>query len=376
MRIDRLILKDFKSFREATLELGPATLLVGTNASGKSNLRDAFRFLHGVGLGYSLAEIIGEKYGPGGLLVWQGIRGGAREIARAGAASFSLTLEGHVALGLLLETPSPRYEIAVHPASNANGPELLREVPQVLWRGRHIEPSLFGPDDEFNAVEAWRLALQSFRFLDLHPDAMRMASQPGQHVLNPRGENLSSVVETLCKDPNRKESLLSWVRALTPMDAADLAFKYDHTGRVMLYLVERSGTEISAASASDGTLRFLAMAVALLGEDDGRLYFFEELDTGIHPTRLHLLLQLIDQATTQRGIQVVATTHNPALLAFMNPEQRVHAALIVRDAEESRIVRIADLPEITRVLETEDLGRLFAAGWLEDAAVQDPETVP
>ena len=64
--ITRLHLKNFKNFRDATLELGPLTVLVGTNASGKSNLRDAFRFIHGMSRGYNLAEIIGEKYGEGG----------------------------------------------------------------------------------------------------------------------------------------------------------------------------------------------------------------------------------------------------------------------------------------------------------------------
>ncbi len=42
-------LRDFKNVRQAKLRLGPFTLLVGTNASGKSNLRDACRFLHGNG---------------------------------------------------------------------------------------------------------------------------------------------------------------------------------------------------------------------------------------------------------------------------------------------------------------------------------------
>src|SRR5690606_33556977 len=52
-------------------------------------LRDALRFLHGVGQGYALAEVIGEKYGPGGVLVWRGIRGGAREEATHGATQLS-----------------------------------------------------------------------------------------------------------------------------------------------------------------------------------------------------------------------------------------------------------------------------------------------
>ncbi len=54
--IRELHLERFKNFRDATLTLGNLTLLVGTNASGKSNLRDAFRFLHGISRGYTLAR--------------------------------------------------------------------------------------------------------------------------------------------------------------------------------------------------------------------------------------------------------------------------------------------------------------------------------
>ena len=73
--------------------MGNLTLLVGTNASGKSNLRDAFRFLHGVSRGYTLAEIIGEKWIEGGTLQWKGIRGGTREATYRGRAVFSLETE-------------------------------------------------------------------------------------------------------------------------------------------------------------------------------------------------------------------------------------------------------------------------------------------
>jgi hypothetical protein len=85
-----LRLERFKIFKDAELKLGPLTVLIGANASGKSTVRDAFRFLHGIGRGYSLAEIIGEKYGEGGERVWTGIRGGTPEIAFAGGSSFAL----------------------------------------------------------------------------------------------------------------------------------------------------------------------------------------------------------------------------------------------------------------------------------------------
>ena len=69
--ITKLRLERFKNFQAAELALGPLTLLVGANASGKSNLRDAFRFLQGIGRGYTLAEILGEKYGEGGERIWR-----------------------------------------------------------------------------------------------------------------------------------------------------------------------------------------------------------------------------------------------------------------------------------------------------------------
>ena len=79
-----LRLRNFKNFADETLKLGPFTVIVGANASGKSNIRDAFRFLHGIGRGYTLAEIIGGKIGAGGQVEWESIRGEFNEVVRLG----------------------------------------------------------------------------------------------------------------------------------------------------------------------------------------------------------------------------------------------------------------------------------------------------
>ena len=68
-------LVNFKNFADETLRVGPFTVIVGANASGKSNIRDAFRFLHGIGRGYTLAEILGGKFGAGGQREWPPMRG-------------------------------------------------------------------------------------------------------------------------------------------------------------------------------------------------------------------------------------------------------------------------------------------------------------
>ena len=143
------------------------------------------------------------------------------------------------------------------------------------------------------------------------------------------------------------------LRGLTPLDVVDLRFHEDLTGRVLVYLVESSGREISAKSASDGTLRFLALAAALLSSESGHVFFIEEIDNGLHPTRLHLLLDVIEQATRNLGCQVIATTHNPQLLAYLSPEAREDAVLLYRreheDASEAiRIVAAGEDAKLNR----------------------------
>jgi predicted ATPase len=208
---------------------------------------------------------------------------------------------------------------------------------------------------------------------------MREASLPGQ-VLGDQGENLSSALLEIVEDPQRKEAILDWLRALTPMDVQDLRFKEDLQRRVLVYLVESSGLEVSAYSASDGTLRFLALIAALLSSQDGSFFFFEEIDNGIHPTRLHVLLDVLEQASRQMGHQIVATTHNPQLVAFLSEKARQDAVLLYRreQSQSADAVRIMELPDIERILEKQDLGRLFASGWLEDAVecLADEEEEP
>ena len=90
--ITSIRLVNFKNFADETLRVGPFTVIVGANASGKSNIRDVFRFLHGIGRGYTLAEIIGGKYGPGGQCEWEPIRGAPNEIARLDRSAVSSRL--------------------------------------------------------------------------------------------------------------------------------------------------------------------------------------------------------------------------------------------------------------------------------------------
>ncbi len=413
--IKSLRLERFKNFRDATLQLGPLTVVVGTNASGKSNLRDGFRFLHGMSRGYSLAEIIGEKYVEGGILQWKGIRGGTREVALYGEKDFGLTTEAEIEAGSPLFPSIAKHFIQVGVGEPVTPPYVTRESFRWAWN------TLFDSHDEYDPPEqeghpyifvrltkagygnrklgkrlrfldnqsvlsqfrdrkevnkshrdsanAFLSSLESMRFLDLSPEAMKLPSVPGQTILGDRGENLSSVLYSICRDSQAKQAVTQWVRELTPLDVVDFDFVPDQTGRILLTLIEANGERTSAYSASDGTLRFLTLIAALMGPDTARFYFLEEIDNGIHPTRLFLLLQLIEQCAEERSIQIVTTTHSPQLLAMLSEKARKHVSLVYRaqGTTEARIVPVSQIPQAETLFQSQNLGRLLESGWLEDA---------
>ena len=395
--ITSLRLVDFKNFADETLRVGPFTVIVGANASGKSNIRDAFRFLHGIGRGYTLAEIIGGKYGPSGQVEWQGIRGGANAIIRFGQPAFGLDVK------LKLGDEDATYSIEVSPEISRTGgfrityehlqirQKLIYEKRRSTYQDLHVA---LGDGRQFDmkrdrsvlaqlneSRQAGTIyedrtrqvidALQTMNFLELSPDRMREPASPGANVLGDFGENLSTVLEKICADPSRQKILASWLHELTPMDVEGFEFPRDPSGRIHLMIREANGNAVSAHSASDGTLRFLAMLAALLGTNSERLYFFEEIDNGIHAARQWLLLELIEKQTTGRKIQVVTTTHSPDLLAIVNDNTFENTSIVCRleDADNAVIRPVAELTRSRELRKSQGLGRLLTDGWMEDMLV-------
>ena len=98
------------------------------------------------------------------------------------------------------------------------------------------------------------------------------------------------------------------------------------------------------------------------------MYFFEEIDNGIHPARLHLLIDLIESQTKSNGIQVITTTHSPEMLNLINDDTFKNTSVVYRDEESSdAVIRpAADLPNAKRLRKSKGLGPLHSTGWMED----------
>ena len=359
------------------MRVGTFTVIVGANASGKSNIRDALRFLHGVGRGYTLAEIIGDKYGAGGQVEWKPTRGAMNEIARLEQTEFALKvgMKRPFRISPKMGPPAEESEDDDHGQikdtdyfirishDKTKGvfsikEESLRIGPDYIYRNdifgnRKLNldrkcPALmqlaYSPHgfEHFICLREIEDELAGIRFLDFVPDLIREPTFSSHTMLGDRGENLPAVLKEICADPKRGEILIKWVRELTPMDVAGFEFPEDPSGRIHLKLIERSGREVSAYSASDGTLRFLALLAALLGQDPTRLYFFEEIDNGIHPARLHLLIDLVERQTAKGRVQVVSTTHSPELISI-----GAHTGSAVLAPNESQDL-VDALPDVVR----------------------------
>ncbi len=392
-------LTNFKNFANETLKLGPFTVIVGANASGKSNIRDAFRFLHGIGRGYSLAEIIGGKIGVGGQLEWEPIRGAMNEIIRLsnhgpfGIETFSIIVNAEIAdqaasywIQLLLNHgTNDGFKIATENLTirgrtilNTDGPEPTTNI----LNDDGVEAKIYPPSHRFQPtltefqqfanvpgeIHDFYALLGRMRFYDFDLEQLRQPTVPSLLGIGDRGQNLSSALEKIYDDDEKRTAMISWLEELTPMDIRGLEFPRDPSGRIHLHILDGNNRKISAYSASDGTLRFLALLAAILGAEQPGLYFFEEIDNGIHPARLWHLIDLIENQDATRGLQIVATTHSPSLLSWISDESFEHVSVVYRDenADHSVIRSVAELPHARKLRKTQGLHTLHANGWMED----------
>lgn len=411
--IKSLRLRNFKNFIDETFSVGPFSVIVGANASGKSNIRDALRFLHGVGRGYTLADILGGRSGAVGQVGWDRIRGAGSEIIAFGSRSFTLSVELSLA-----PRCTANYEIEVGLDQNGSGAyrvcqEQLCVGTRVIYttgpdwpdpvrnqdddsplhlrmentggqgkyghrvKVRRNQPALTQLKESRRVLRAHKVYAEQVsnllgrcRFLDPNPTLMRKPAFPCQTVLGDKGENLATVLQQICRDATRRDVFCDWIRELTPIDVVDFEFPREAiSGRVQLAIRERNVRVIPAPSASDGVLRFLSILAAMLGEEPAALLVFEELDHGIHPARLHLLVGLIERQTARGVGQVVTATHSPALLSAVNDETFRNTSVVGRlEGTDNAIIRkIASLPKAGELRKSGGLGCLLADGWMETA---------
>ena len=419
-------LKNFKSYENATLKLDNVTVLVGANASGKSNLIEALQLTAWIAQGRRLSDLAfaAEK----------------QELNLRGTLeNLFLNPEGSIDLGCTIPPPKKdigtidpiSVQVALSLSLNADHLFLSREQLSYDWwdnnfvgkeaffyqteertgtgsdlsvsynnfkKGRNPQilcndqqavftqlqtPARFGNGHEkasevipYYTSYVQNNLLRSL-FLDPHPARMRGYAFPSKR-LQSDGANVSGVLHEICKNPQQKKVLLGFVQQLPEQQIRDIDFLRGPRGEAMVTLEETFGEvheKREAAILSDGTLRVLTIAAALLSVEEGSLVVIEEIDNGVHPSRSEQLLASIQKLAEAKNLRVLVTTHNPALLDALPSKMVPNVVFCFRDPQtgQSRLVKMEEIQDYPSLIAQGPLGALLTRR-LIDKFVKHPKS--
>jgi predicted ATPase len=379
----RVRIRGYKSIAFCDVTLEPLTILVGRNASGKSNFLDALAFLRDI------------------------VRLGVNEAAKrhGGAEAVPCQTAEDRVVSVELECVYPisgdadqwgaTYRIDIE-FPKKRPAKIRREelkIEQGKWWVGYTNESgqvTCGASDDLSQRRVWKVKERPFldaysdtpvpEFLErlealttynLHPDTIRRVQKPNPGwFLERDGSNLASVIETTREsDEKTIERVGRYLSAVTESVALLGVARYGDFETVR-FRVARNGPgkplEFDAASMSDGTLRVLAALVAafqiVLPHGYPSLVAIEEPETSLHPAAMRALVDSLDEATLRT--QVLLTTQSAEMLD--NPTIRPENVRVVQMIDGQTVIAPVDEASIEIVRQKLDtLGGLERQNQLE-----------
>ena len=211
---------------------------------------------------------------------------------------------------------------------------------------------------ELTAVAELLGHMQIYRDWSFGPDAPIRASCKADvraDALSETMDNLPARVAVLKSTPAVKKRVLEELRNLYPgFDDIEVV---PEGGRLQLYLT--SGMRnIPAHRLSDGTLRYLALLIILLGPNPGPLIVIEEPELGLHFDLMPKIAQLLREAAQE--IQLIVTTHSDALVDALTDTPE--SVVVCEKTGYSSSVRRLDSDDLKEWLDKYTLGTLWTRG--------------
>ena len=403
MKILNLKVEGFRSLRSIEWTPGDLNVVIGPNASGKSNLLSLLEML-----AVSAQGALG-KYvlSQGGIipLVWDGR---AERIAinvvtsplSSNPDSNGLNVSYSLAMERLGTTSAYRIQNeflkAVGPAGDTANRYIERDAGQFRSfekenRGspaeslaRVVESGMDVPSTEESILSQFRRfggslwtetpmslfrkTLESwgiYQSIDTRSEAPIRQAAVAQHEtsLARDGSNLIRFLHTLYTG-NRdfKDELNQAMAAAFGDDFDELLFPPVASSRIELHVRWKSLKNARpAADLSDGTLRFLYLIAILANPNPPGLIAIDEPEMGLHPSMLPIIAEYAVSAATRT--QVILTTHSPELLdAFREEPPTTTVADLVNGETRLRVLSGDDL---AYWLKEYTLGELYRQGKLE-----------
>jgi predicted ATPase len=183
-----------------------------------------------------------------------------------------------------------------------------------------------------------RVEMRSWRILQLEPSALRHPDDlQAPSSLGSDGKHLPATLYRLASQGNAERIYAEVANRLSELvdDVRRIRVDRDDTRRVLrLVLTDRNGVELPASSLSDGTLRFVALAVLERDPTATGLICLEEPENGIHPDRMDAMMGLLkDMAVSPEYEvgpenplrQVIVSTHSPVVAARARRDELLFA---------------------------------------------------
>jgi predicted ATPase len=307
MLLTRLELQNWRNFRQATVVFQPRTFIVGPNASGKSNLLDALRFLR---------DIAAEDGGLQRAVKRRGGFGAIRTLFAHGPdSSIELRVEARVgdetwAYGLNLQKGDDDRAFVQAEVLRRAGQTLIdrdgtKESTEARRQTR-LQQALDGPEKD-----PFLQGLRSIRYAHLAPELLRTTKLHGDVDLEDYGSRFLERVFSMPKvERSRRLKVVNQaLKGLLPyfdklevergkLGSSHLTLKVQHW--------RPNAAAQNESSLSDGTLRVIGLLWEIL-DGTGPL-LLEEPELSLHAAAVAKLPSLFSLAN-EKGRQIIVSTH-------------------------------------------------------------------
>jgi predicted ATPase len=364
--LDTISLKGFKSIKDLTdFKPGKLNILVGANGAGKSNLVDFFRMLRAMADG-GFQKHVTLSGGADGFFF-----NGPKETKQItahlkfGQNEYRFALEATVAGEMVINNEGTFYEGTQWPTNWHKWGSGKKESDLPGWKDQKSNRGDW-PSVEahvYSAVSSWtvyhvhdtsstapmRRPCPARDFRELRPDAGNIAA----FLLNMRQENQA-----------RYQRIRETVQLIAPFfdDFILDPQKIGDSEVVRLEWRQKGSTfPLQPWQFSDGTIRFICLATALLQPAPPSTVVIDEPELGLHPFAIETLAALLHEAAAGNRSQLLVSTQSPGLLDHFDAEHLV----IVDRLEGASVFRRLDSKALEQWLKDYSLGELVRKDIIE-----------
>lgn len=204
--------------------------------------------------------------------------------------------------------------------------------------------------------------LEETKRYDLLLNELRREQAPSESPdLSKSGGNLPAALRKLATNKNAYNRLKSTFEAIAPHILTMKSTQLRTGSEFVEFIESNSGRGIESWETSDGSLRALAILVAVETAEKGDTIVVEEPEQNLHPWAIRALIDHIREVIAENSIQVIITTHSEHVLERASADEVLVASRTLDEGTKYR--RVSELTKKGRI-EMGEVGRLWVKGML------------